>query len=153
MAQIFKRDSVLPVKDAADGECVQPGTIYLAPADHHLRITHDGRMEFSEQMKVSYLRAAADPLFESAAAAFGARTIGVVLSGGGRHGAIGAKAIHEAGGPVIVQDEATSRHFSMPRAAIDAGAVTSILPIDRIAEQLTHLTEPTENGLSADPEE
>lgn len=152
-ANIFKRDCVLPVRDAVDGDCIEAGNVYLAPADHHLRIDHDGRMIFSEQMKVPYMRAAADPLFESAAAAYGQRAIGVVLSGGGRAGAVGAKAIHEAGGPVIAQDQTTSRHFSMPKASIDAGAVTAVLPLGRIAEQLIMLTEESEGGLATEPEE
>jgi two-component system chemotaxis response regulator CheB len=118
-----------------------------------MTLDHDGHMIFAEQMRIAYGRASADPLFESAAATYGPRSIAVVLSGGGRSGATGAKAIRDAGGAVIAQDQATSRHFSMPRAAIDAGAVTNVLPVDRIAEQLMILTEPSDNGLSADPEE
>jgi two-component system chemotaxis response regulator CheB len=155
-ASIFKRDSALPVKDAVEGEIIAPGMIYLAPADHHLTLDRDGRMVFSEKLKISYGRAAADPLFESAAEAYGSRAVGVVLSGGGRSGATGAKAIHDVGGKVLAQDQATSRHFSMPKAAIDAGAVTTILPITQIAEQLKQLIKPSEeseNGLAADPEE
>ncbi len=152
-ASIFKRDSALPVKDAVEGESIAPGTVYLAPADHHLTLDREGRMVFSERLKISYGRAAADPLFESAAEAYGPRAVGVVLSGGGRSGATGAKAIHDVGGTVIAQDQATSRHFSMPRAAIDAGAVTNVLPIDRIAEQLTQLMKPSESVPPANPEE
>jgi len=140
LANIFKRDTVLAVKDAVDGECLSSGTVYLAPADHHLQITGDGRLQFTDHMRINYLRASADPLFQSAANAFGSRAIGVVLSGGVRNGAAGAKAIRDAGGPVIAQNQETSRHFSMPREAIEAGAVTSVLPIDRIAEELTTIT-------------
>lgn len=150
-AQIFKRDTVLAVQDAIDGDCISAGNIYLAPADHHLRITTEGHFEFGDPMRIPYQRASVDQLFESAAATYGPNTIGVILSGGGRNGVIGAKAVHDAGGVVIAQDEATSRHFSMPRAAIEAGATTNILPLADIAERLKLLAT-HENGLAPEDE-
>jgi two-component system chemotaxis response regulator CheB len=79
-------------------------------------------------------------LFATAADAYGARMIAVVLTGLGRNGAEGVRRVKEAGGMVIAQDEATSRYFSMPKAAIDTGAVDSVLPLGAIAPELIHLT-------------
>src|SRR5690242_20270767 len=64
-AQILKRDSVLPVRDAADGDCLTPGIVYLAPSEYHLKISADGRLEFTEHMRIPYMRASVDQLFES----------------------------------------------------------------------------------------
>jgi two-component system chemotaxis response regulator CheB len=80
------------------------------------------------------------PLFLSAARHYGARASGVILTGMGRDGAAGMRAIKAAGGPTLAQDEATSAVFGMPRAAIELGAVDRVLPIDAIAPALVELT-------------
>src|SRR4051812_5135040 len=124
LADILARRSALPVVDAEEGQQLQPGVVYVAPADRHLHVVPDAYVTLHDQERINFLRASADPLFESTAAAFGARAIAVVLTGMGKNGAAGAKKIRDAGGDVIAQDEATSEYFGMPRAAIEAGAVT-----------------------------
>jgi two-component system chemotaxis response regulator CheB len=141
LARVLQRGCHLPVKDAHPGDRLESGTVYVTPANRHTRITQDHVMMMSDHIKINFLHASADPLFRSAAEAFGARAIGVVLSGGGKNGAAGSKAIRDAGGIVIAQNEATSEHFGMPKAAIDAGAVTDVLALDDIAGALTELVD------------
>lgn len=143
LAKILQRECPLPVRDANPGERLEPGVVYVMPADRHTRVTPDRFFTMSDHTKINFLHASADPLFRSAAETFGSRAIGVVLTGRGRNGAAGAKAIRDAGGVVIAQDEATSEFFGMPQAAIDAGAVTSVLPLGAIASSLVSLVDQT----------
>ena len=136
LAKVLARFTTLTVKDAEDGEALLPGTVYVAPADQHASITDDRHLALHDQKKINFVSSSAEPLFRSAAAVYGAGAVGVVLTGSGRNGAGGARAVRDAGGTVLVQDEATSRHFGMPRAAIEAGAATSVLPLGQIAPHL-----------------
>jgi two-component system chemotaxis response regulator CheB len=104
----------------------------LAPGDHHLRVARcpAGRMvHIDKGAPVHLCRPAADPLFESAAAAFGPRVVGVVLTGIGRDGCEGSARIVAAGGRVIVQDEATSVVWDMPGAVAMAGYAEAVKPL------------------------
>ena len=88
---------------------------------------------------VHFVRPSADLLFESVAAAFGNRAIGVVLTGTGRDGSMGISAIRKMGGTVIAQDEKTSEFFGMPGAAIETGNVDFVLPLEDISSTLVSL--------------
>jgi chemotaxis response regulator CheB len=88
---------------------------------------------------VRYVRPSADMLFGSAAQALGPNVIGVVLSGTGQDGARGCQEIKANGGVTIAQDEESSRHFAMPKAAIDAGVVDYVLPVTDIASKIVAL--------------
>ncbi len=123
-------------REARDGDTLAPGTMLLAPGDHHMRIARcpAGRMvHLDKEQQVHFCRPAADPLFESAAAAFGPRVLGVVLTGIGQDGAAGAGRIVEAGGRVIVQDEATSVVWGMPGSVARAGHAEAIKPLRDLA--------------------
>jgi two-component system chemotaxis response regulator CheB len=121
------------VKEAEPNEPVQPGTLYICPGAQHLRITPTGRVQLdSASGRINGYLPNIDVTMETAAAYAGAMTIGVVLTGMGNDGAAGSKAIKNAGGMVIAQDEATSVIFGMPAEAIKAANVEHVLGIDDI---------------------
>jgi two-component system, chemotaxis family, protein-glutamate methylesterase/glutaminase len=139
MADLLSRHSRLPVKQAEEGDRVQPGSVYIAPPDRHLLVNADGSLSLSRTELVHFVRPSADLLFESVAAAFRDRAIAVVLTGTGSDGATGVRAIKKMGGTVIAQDDATSDFFGMPNAAIQTGVVDFILSLKEIGPALTKL--------------
>jgi len=138
LAEILGRRASMRVKEAEDGELLVPGTAVIAPPARHLTIAGGGIVRLTNTAPVHFSRPSADQLFASAARAF-SPVIGVILTGTGTDGAEGAAAVKAAGGVVIVQDEATSDFFGMPNAAIHAGAVDYILPLEEIAATLMQL--------------
>ncbi|HST63843.1 MAG TPA: chemotaxis protein CheB [Mycobacteriales bacterium] len=126
------RVSALPVEVARSGQPAAPGRAYLAPGGRHLRLGPGGRLELTE-LPASLHRPSADELFGSLAEQAGAAATGVLLTGMGEDGARGLLALHRAGGCTFAQDEATSAVFGMPQAAYRMGAVTGLLPLDKIA--------------------
>lgn len=140
LAHILASRTRLPVKEAGRNDRLRQGVILTAPPGVHLLVNPKGFVSFSHLPPVNFVRPAADRLFESLAGSFGSRSIAVVLTGTGHDGAKGAQVIKQAGGFVIVQDEATSEFFGMPGAAIQAGEVDRILPLEEIAPTLEALT-------------
>jgi two-component system chemotaxis response regulator CheB len=140
LASILSRRTRLEVKEAARHDRLRQGAILTAPPGLHLLVSPDGIVSFSHRPAVNFVRPAADRLFESLARSFGPRAIAVILTGTGRDGAKGAQIVKQAGGIVIVQDEATSEFFGMPGAAIRAGEVDRILPLVGIAAALEAVT-------------
>lgn len=125
--------SELPVKEAEHNEPPQPGTIYLCPGSHHLRLSSTGNISLDPGPRIDGYRPCADVAFETMALYARALAMGVVLTGMGSDAAKGAKAMKAAGGYVVAQNEATSMIFGMPSEAIKTGAVDEILPLDDIA--------------------
>ena len=117
---------------------VEAGRIYLAPRDRHLTFD-DGRFVLSRGPKQHHTRPAVDPLFSTAAASYGARVVGVVLTGGGDDGVDGLLAIKRAGGISIAQDPDEAQHPWMPRSAILCDHVDYVLRLDEIAPALVAL--------------
>ena len=121
------------VKEAEPNESLQPGTLYICPGGHHLRLTPTGRIHLDASSgRINGYLPSIDATMESVAAFAGAMSIGAILTGMGNDGAIGAKAIKAAGGLVLAQDEATCVIFGMPAEAIKTGAVDQVLGIDDI---------------------
>jgi two-component system chemotaxis response regulator CheB len=139
MADILSRRTPLKVKQAEEGDVLNPATIYIAPPNRHLLVNPDGTLSLSQSELVHFVRPSADLLFESVAASYKDRTIAVVLTGTGSDGAMGVQGIKKMGGTVIVQDEKTSEFFGMPAAAIQTGNADFILPLDEIASALVTL--------------
>ncbi len=138
-AQRLDRLTALRVVEAVDGTPLVPGTVQLAPGDHHLvvRTTRQGlTTALNQEPPENFCRPAVDPLFRSAVAAYEGAVLGVVLTGMGSDGRAGAAEIRAAGGAVVVQDQATSVVWGMPGAIVNAGLADEVLPLDRIAESV-----------------
>jgi two-component system chemotaxis response regulator CheB len=146
MAEILSRRTTLRVKQAEEGDPLQPGSVAIAPPDQHLLVKPDGTLSLSHAELVHFLRPSADLLFESVAASYKQRALAVVLTGMGTDGAMGVKAIKKMGGTVIVQDKATAQFPGMPTAAIDTGEADYILPLEQIAPTLIQLVEKGSGG-------
>ena len=143
MADILSRRTALPVKEAIDGDQLQPGRAYVAPPNRHLLVNPDRTISLTQTQLVHFVRPSADLLFESTAASFKERAIAVVLSGSGHDGAMGVRAIKKMGGTVIVQDAKNAEFAGMPQAAEATGIVDFVLSLDEIAPALQKLcTEP-----------
>ncbi len=125
-------------KEAENNETIQPSVVYIAPPDKHMLI-RDRKIVLTSTEPMHFVRPSIDLLFESVAANFNGRAIGVILTGMNTDGAMGIKAIKEKGGVTIAQDEKTSEFFVMPKAAIETGAVDYILPIQDIAPTIIAL--------------
>lgn len=134
LSSILGRALAMPVKQADTGEQLQAGVVYVAPPNLHLTVT-DGHVALDEGPKVNFARPSVDVLFESVARVCGARSIGVLLSGGGSDGAAGLAAIRRAGGLTIVQEPFEAVAPNMPRAALAMDG-HQVLKIDQIGEVL-----------------
>jgi two-component system chemotaxis response regulator CheB len=136
LAERLDARCALKVKEGKSGEAVPPGTIYLAPGDWHMVVDGtraDPRIALHQGPPENSCRPAADVLFRSVAATYGSGTLGVVLTGMGRDGLRGAERIVEAGGRLLVQDEATSVVWGMPGFVAEAGLAEEVLPLGEIA--------------------
>ena len=123
----------ISVKEAAANDVLQPGTLYICPGGQHLRVSPTARIQLdSTTGRLNGYLPNIDVTLESVAAFAGPMAIAAILTGMGNDGANGAKAIKDAGGIVLAQDEATSVIFGMPAEAIKTGAVEQVLPIDDI---------------------
>lgn len=134
------------VKEAEDGDRVIPGRVLIAPGAYHMNLNRAGAHFFVEVKsgpQVSRHRPSVDVLFQSVARYAGPQAIGVMLTGMGRDGAAGMKAMHEAGAINIAQDEKSCVVFGMPREAIELGAVHHVLPLTSIPRKLIALVRPT----------
>ena len=128
--------SQLTVKQADEKESLKPGIVYFAPSNYHLLIENDKTFSLSVGELVNFARPAIDVLFTTAAEVYQERALGIVLTGANHDGSQGAKKIKEYGGMVIAQDPKSAEVDIMPRAAIKATNVDSILSLKKIKEFL-----------------
>lgn len=136
LAERLDAMSAVSVAEAQGGERPVPGTVLIAPGDHHVEFDERGGVVLTRSEPVNGCRPSADVAMRSAAAVFGRRVIGVIMTGMGKDGAAGMAAIKRADGRTLAQDEASSVIYGMPRAAIEAGAVDHVVALDDIASRL-----------------
>jgi two-component system chemotaxis response regulator CheB len=130
------------VKEAEDGDRVVPGRVLIAPGNFHMELSRSGAYYYAklhQEAPLHGVRPAADYLMRSVARCAGANALGVVLTGMGRDGAEGLKEMKAAGSLNIAQNEETCVVYGMPKAAVDAGAIHQVLPLERIAAELIRL--------------
>jgi two-component system chemotaxis response regulator CheB len=142
LAERLDRDSQLRVKEAEAGERLEAGTVYLAPGDWHMEVKRGPGgvlVALDQRPPILGVRPCADLLFLSVAEAYKEKAVGVVLTGMGRDGTKGLKAMRAEGARTVAQDEASSIVYGMPRAAYAAGCVERVLGLDRIAAGIVEL--------------
>ena len=146
LPEILARCTGLRAVAGAEGDRPSPGTIHVAPPNRHLRVRPDGLLGLSDGERVNHCRPAANVLFRTVAQAYGAQAVSVVLTGYGRDGALGSRAIQGRGGLAIAQDEASTEVFEMPLAARDLGRADLVVSLGRIAAALEILARQAEDA-------
>jgi two-component system, chemotaxis family, response regulator WspF len=136
MAAWLSHESPLPVRVAAEGDRILPGTILLAATNDHLTLKASDRLGYSRDPPDCVYRPSIDAFFDSICAWWQGEAVGVLLTGMGGDGAKGLKSLRNKGHYTIAQDQATSAVYGMPKAAMALGAAVDILPIGRIGARL-----------------
>jgi len=144
LAEHLSKQTGADVREAVAGESVVAGRIYVAPGDWHMSIDAARgapAIRLERSAPVNFCRPAVDPLFASAAQAFGAAALAVVLTGMGQDGLVGGRAVAGAGGALLAQDEATSVVWGMPGAVATAGLCSAVLPISELGPATVRLAQ------------
>ncbi|MEO9071458.1 MAG: chemotaxis response regulator protein-glutamate methylesterase [Edaphobacter sp.] len=148
LAERLDKCCALRVEQAYDNAAIRPGTVWLAPGDAHMEVApphvlerdrvegHCSRVKLHQQEPLNHCRPSVDYLFFSAARMYGAGALALVMTGMGADGLNGARAVHEGGGVVLAQDEATSAVWGMPGRVSEAGIASATLPLWGIASAL-----------------
>jgi two-component system chemotaxis response regulator CheB len=151
LAELLAAAGPLPAAWAADGEPIEAGRVYVAPPDHHL-LVEPGRVRLSRGPAENRTRPAADPLFRSAARAYGPRVAGVILSGMLGDGTAGFAEIKRRGGTTVVQDPDEAEFPGMPLSALLHTGVDHRLPVAAMADLLVRLAGRRAPGRAGRPE-
>ena len=138
LAGLLAKHTSWPVCEADDKEGISPHRVYLAPPGYHLLVDGD-RFALSTEAPVRNSRPSVDVLFESVAATYGPRVIGVVLTGANDDGALGLGEVVTAGGVAVVQDPATAERPTMPRAALATGIEATVVPLADLGATLAEV--------------
>jgi two-component system response regulator WspF len=135
----FATHTKLQVRVAAEGDRLEPGNVYLAGRDRHLILFSPTQLGYTSHPADTSYCPSVDVFFRSVAKLWRGRAIGVLLTGMGRDGAEGLKAIRNAGHHTIAQDKVTSAVYGMPKAAVELDAAQDILALDKIGPRLTNI--------------
>ncbi len=140
LAEQLDKVGTIPVREARAGEPVNPGHAYIAPGDFHMEVAvRSGSkvIHLHKQPPENFCRPAVDVLFRSVAKIYGARAIGVILTGMGEDGMRGMQEMKNVGIPIIAQDEKTSVVWGMPGAVVQAGLADEVVPIDKVYQTIS----------------
>jgi len=130
------KECKIKIKIGEDSEEIRPGVAYIAPDNFHMRVAEGGKISLSNEPPNAGHRPSGDVLLESVARTYGKRSVGTILTGMGRDGAMGMKAIKQFQGNTIAQNEKSCVVFGMPNAAIEMNVVDKVLPLENIAEEI-----------------
>jgi len=139
LAQHISRAANTPAQEAAEGDVLEPGKIYVAPGDYHMTIVERGGkhvVHLNQDPPENFCRPAVDPMLRSLVKAYGGKILVVILTGMGFDGQKGSEVVVKAGGMVVAQDEATSVVWGMPGAVAEAGLCSAVLPLKEIASHV-----------------
>ncbi len=139
LAQRLNELSGLTVQEAAEGDRLALGLALLAPGDFHLKFESGKKMSLDHGPRRNHVRPAVDVAMETAAQLYGPAVIGVVLTGMGSDGAVGARCIKEAGGRIIAEDESTAVVYGMPRSVIEANLADAVAPLPAVAAKIVEM--------------
>jgi len=145
LAERLNGRCALKVKEAAEGDPVTAGTIYIAKGNWHMEVLQSIRpgapptLHLSQGAPENHCRPAVDVLFRSVAQVYNSGVLAVVLTGMGSDGMLGAKVIRECGGSVLAQDQATSAVWGMPGAVTNAGLAQRVLPLPAVAPEILRI--------------
>ena len=131
--------SQIAVREARTGDSIQRGLGLVAPGGFHMVVTGDGDIGLNQDPLVCNVRPSVDVTMQSVTRAYGARCLGVVLTGMGSDGSDGAAAIKAAGGGVVVEAESTCTVYGMPKSVVDAGNADKIVPLHEMAEEIVRM--------------
>jgi two-component system chemotaxis response regulator CheB len=135
-AQGLNQRCKFEVREAQEGDCVAEHLALVAPGGFHMQVTKENRIHLTADAPVNYVRPSADVLMQSMAEVYGAKNVGVVLTGMGTDGAMGIKAIKQRGGATIAQDEKSSVVYGMPHVAVQTGCVDTVASLDDIPREI-----------------
>ncbi|HKY10224.1 MAG TPA: chemotaxis protein CheB, partial [Candidatus Binatia bacterium] len=141
MADWLSEHSKMPVRVAQEGDRPESGLVLLAGTSDHLVFKSADRLGYIAEPKDYVFRPSVDVFFESVNLCWPGTVVGILLTGMGRDGALGLKALRSKGHYTIAQDQATSAVYGMPKAAAAVGAAVDILPLEKIAAKLTSTVE------------
>jgi two-component system chemotaxis response regulator CheB len=140
LAERLASRSAIPVEEGRAGAVLEPGHAWIAPGNFHMKVIRAGvgwSLNLNQGAQENSCRPAVDVLFRSVAAAYGANVLGVVMTGMGSDGVLGAQDIRDAGGDVIIQDEASSVVWGMPGLVHASGLDDAAYPLDHLAAEIT----------------
>ncbi|MDB5273586.1 MAG: cheB [Chitinophagaceae bacterium] len=139
LEEVLQSKCVIPIRQANEKESIQKGTVYIAPPDYHLLIENDRTFSLSSDELIQYSRPSIDVLFESAAAVYRNKLVGIILTGANHDGASGLALIKKLGGFTIVQDPLEATFPIMPEAAIQSTQTTHIWNLSAIQHFILHI--------------
>ena len=140
LADRLNQASEIRVKEAEEGDKIEPGTILLAPGGYHMTLEKNGTIALNQSPPVCGVRPAVDVTMQSVSPLYRSSTLAVVLTGMGADGTNGAASIKAAGGEVVVEAESTCAIYGMPKSIVDAGYADHVVPLNKMAQKIASLS-------------